>query len=960
MENVGGIYYEIKAETGALLKADKEVVKFTEKVESSFNKADGAVIEFTETAKRTSAALKMPEVNKLSGQLAQLTGKIGATSDATQNAAASNSKFSGILSTVAGKLGAGYVSNVGSATSSLILNAKAALDATSAHVEVAKAAQQEAISLQSAAAALAAKATEEKTLAEAAAKTATTELAAAEAIFERKTADIASLEALLARQKESLRQAEANLTVTNSEKAVAAAVKARNAVDATSAKVQRLSNQAVKEVIAAEDKAKAAKEAVVVANQKLAASVELEAVALSTVAKANDAAAIATERYTLAAKAQAVAISGARSAINLLGGPSGILLLAAAGVYSLYQAMSQKQDIEQFKKEIEDAAKRVEYLTDVQAKAAAAKTKITIDADTEKLKEASLNVAELKNRLSSAMTFNAPQKDIDDLSNQLGVAQGEYDELSESVRRNTNLLDSFSQHAANTSGVTTEAARANEIYDNSLKSLVSSNELLEKAINGSLSAAEELAATSQLEQSLSEAGISAEQAAIQVAKLQDEFERKRSLTFEQMLKQTEQNVNALKIEMQEGAEAAAVYRAQLQAAELGVTDKGDLEKLIAATRKQVQLQKQLSSSKKQNSSAGKTKKQTDSATQALSRQKAALDRLNTGYADGSLELAKYDAVLALGNKATTEQIAKAEQQAEAIWKATQAVKNLAQAEQGRKYAQQEVAAYSVMQNAHTGNAIDPVAQVNLQEQQKLAALAKYQALDKENTQLYEDAKTAIQQQAANERINIARDEAQRQVGLINTMLDGVGQGFDGLATIIANSKGENNAAYKALFAVSKGFASAQAALNLQLALSNALASGPFPWNLSAMAQVASAGGSLISSIANVGYSGGRRYGGGVSAGNAYRINEDGRSEIFQTSSGQQMFIPNKSGKVVSADNAGGGVQNVYFTINTTGGISDSEWAQIEAKAVNISKKMALFHISDQANRPGGMIQPRRK
>lgn len=43
--------------------------------------------------------------------------------------------------------------------------------------------------------------------------------------------------------------------------------------------------------------------------------------------------------------------------------------------------------------------------------------------------------------------------------------------------------------------------------------------------------------------------------------------------------------------------------------------------------------------------------------------------------------------------------------------------------------------------------------------------------------------------------------------------------------------------------------------------------------------------------------GGRRYGGTVSAGNAYRINEDGRSEIFQTAGGQQAFIPNQSGRL---------------------------------------------------------------
>lgn len=327
------------------------------------------------------------------------------------------------------------------------------------------------------------------------------------------------------------------------------------------------------------------------------------------------------------------------------------------------------------------------------------------------------------------------------------------------------------------------------------------------------------------------------------------------------------------------------------------------------------------------------------------------------------ELSREQAILraeqSLNSSATKEQVAEIRKYAAAEWDAANAVKMRQQAEQGKKFAQQEIAAYKVMPDAQTGNSIDLLAQIDLEEQQKLAALAKYQAIDKENTQLYEDAKTAIQEQAANERINIARTEAQRQVDVVNTMLNGISQGFDGLATIIANSKGKNNTAYKALFAISKGFATAQAALNLQLAISNAMASGPFPWNMAAMAQVAAAGGSLISSIASVGYSGGRRYGGTVSAGNAYRVNEDGRSEIFQTAGGQQMFIPNQSGKVISADKAGGGssvVQHINFEINTTGGIDDATMAQIVQKM----KQVTLFHINDQASRPGGLIQPRTK
>lgn len=364
----------------------------------------------------------------------------------------------------------------------------------------------------------------------------------------------------------------------------------------------------------------------------------------------------------------------------------------------------------------------------------------------------------------------------------------------------------------------------------------------------------------------------------------------------------------------------------------------------------------------------KSKKETKDATSEASKSATAMQSNAQKIADykqraglaatTTQELSREQAILraeqSLNSSATKEQVAEIRKYAAAEWDAANAVKMRQQAEQGKKFAQQEIAAYKVMPEAQTGNSIDLLAQIDLEEQQKLAALAKYQAIDKENTQLYEDAKTAIQQQAANERINIARTEAQRQVDVVNTMLNGISQGFDGLATIIANSKGKNNTAFKALFAISKGFATAQAALNLQLAISNAMASGPFPWNMAAMAQVAAAGGSLISSIASVGYSGGRRYGGTVSAGNAYRINEDGRSEIFQTAGGQQAFIPNQSGKIIPADKVGGGggvVQHITFEINTTGGIDDATMA----KMAQMMKQVSLNTIRDQ-QRPNGLLR----
>lgn len=252
---------------------------------------------------------------------------------------------------------------------------------------------------------------------------------------------------------------------------------------------------------------------------------------------------------------------------------------------------------------------------------------------------------------------------------------------------------------------------------------------------------------------------------------------------------------------------------------------------------------------------------------------------------------------------------------------------------------------------------DPVAQINLQEQQKLAALAQYQQMGVLSVQQYEDAKTAIQEQASNARKKIAQEEADSQIASTISILNAASSGFDSLAGIISNTAGKANSAYVAMFAAAKSFAIAAATLDFNGALLKALNA---PDSLTTAqrfanyAAVASAGASVLSNIASVSMSGGRRYGGTVSAGNAYRINEDGRSEIFQTAGGQQMFIPNQSGKVISADKAGGGggvVQHITFEINTTGGIDDATMA----KMAQMMKQVSLNTIRDQ-QRPNGLLR----
>ncbi|ECG6622763.1 tape measure protein [Salmonella enterica] len=411
---------------------------------------------------------------------------------------------------------------------------------------------------------------------------------------------------------------------------------------------------------------------------------------------------------------------------------------------------------------------------------------------------------------------------------------------------------------------------------------------------------------------------------------------------------------------------------------------GDLKGLYGQAEKTAHVEiPQTDNNKGGKGGGGKsTKKQADEATESLARQQAALDRLNTGYADGSLELAKYDAVVALGNKASGEQIAKAEQQAESIWKIQQATKAAAEEERKRTQAGQN---FTGLQGQ-----VSPVAAVDNTYAQQMAQLDEYVQLYPQKIAEAEAVRAGIEDQYHQKRMAAMWEEWQQQ-SEINSMLGAAVDSLQGGATNAITGLINGTQSLQESFAnigstilnsvVSAivdmgvqyvksliiGKAMSSAATDAQIAEAGALATA---WAPAAMAASIATQGKA-SAIGLAAYSssmaagqalsiaGARRYGGTVSAGNAYRINEDGRSEIFQTAGGQQAFIPNQSGKIIPADKAGGGggvVQHITFEINTTGGIDDATKAWI----VKSMKQVALFQINDQANRPNGMIQPRRK
>lgn len=432
------------------------------------------------------------------------------------------------------------------------------------------------------------------------------------------------------------------------------------------------------------------------------------------------------------------------------------------------------------------------------------------------------------------------------------------------------------------------------------------------------------------------------------------------------LKTEAQQANFDGISKQLEAQRIALTKGKQAAIEYGI-EQQDLtreqkDQLIALSRTNAQLAEE----KEKRDKASKAGLKQAAATESVSLKLEQLRKRSELSGESTAELSREQAILtaqqSLGKAATKEQIALAGQYAAKTWDAANALKKRSQAEQARRFTDQEIATNKTTPDAITGAVADPTALINLQEQQKLAALAQYQQMGVLSAQQFEDTKTAIQEQASNARKRIAQDEANSQMAATVSMLNAASLGFDSLAGIISGAAGKASSAYIAMFAAAKSFAIASATLDFNGALLKALNA---PDSLTTAqrfanyAAVASDGASVLSNIASVSMSGGRRYGGTVSAGNAYRINEDGRSEIFQTAGGQQAFIPNQSGKIIPADKAGGGggvVQHITFEINTTGGIDDATKAWI----VKSMKQVALFQINDQANRPNGMIQPRRK
>ncbi|WP_340505471.1 tape measure protein [Escherichia coli] len=124
------------------------------------------------------------------------------------------------------------------------------------------------------------------------------------------------------------------------------------------------------------------------------------------------------------------------------------------------------------------------------------------------------------------------------------------------------------------------------------------------------------------------------------------------------------------------------------------------------------------------------------------------------------------------------------------------------------------------------------------------------------------------------------------------------------------------------------------------------------------AAAGSAALTAIMSLATSIFGGGRFNGGSVIGGNMYRVGEHNRPELFQTSNGNQYMIPGENGRVIPGRDIGGGGISMPVNINiqTTNGFSDEDSRRLEQTMERVAMKM----ITRESQRPGGILQPRRK
>lgn len=342
-----------------------------------------------------------------------------------------------------------------------------------------------------------------------------------------------------------------------------------------------------------------------------------------------------------AARAASVSIGLANKALGFVGGPAGIAMAAGAAIMYFYQ---------QAKEAREEAVKLAEGVNQLTAEMKNM-TREQKRAESAKLKEA---LPELKNEvLNTTVAMKQAAEKVRELEADLALAKvgtSKYESITKQ------LADAQDKLAI----ATDNATKASNNYSRT-KNTIS---FIQADLNGELKEGidllkREISVLPSGAKGWDSYGFSIDRA-LQKKK---EFNGEK-ISFE-WSKEGMDLRKSLEREMKL-ANAKSEVDKRLSQVDFYIEDKGITDEREIYQLKQIAIatQKAQDAAAERNKATKESTKATDAAYEALKRQREEIELLNKGYKDGSLEMAKYDAVKALGDKASPEQIKLAEKLAE--------------------------------------------------------------------------------------------------------------------------------------------------------------------------------------------------------------------------------------------------------------------------------------------------------
>ncbi|EMN5657619.1 tape measure protein [Providencia rettgeri] len=399
---------------------------------------------------------------------------------------------------------------------------------------------------------------------------------------------------------------------------------------------------------------------------------------------------------------------------------------------------------------------------------------------------------------------------------------------------------------------------------------------------------------------------------------------------EALKKKIERDLALSKVE----GEAKVKLQVSFAAADAGVTDKKAIERLqenaIATFNN--------NEAKKENVKQTKVSaKITDEAGEALKRLQAELTRLNQGYAEGSLELAQYDAVQALGAKASFAQIESAKERAKSIWEVQAATKAATKAEEDRKNSQ---ANFTSLQES-----VSPVTAIDNQFAKQMEQINQYKQLYPQSIAEAEALRSQIEEQYRQKRMDAQWQElsnASLGYNMLTSAVDSFGGNASNVITGLATGTMDAADAARSLgntmlnsvvnslvqvgvemlknFIIGQTMGSAAAAASAGQAALVATAWAPAA-ALSSLATLGANAAAANTAIAGtvgmakgLAVAGARYNGGPVGAGQMYQVGEHGKPEIFKASTGKQYMIPGDNGRVISNKDMKGSGNGITLNI----------------------------------------------